>query len=246
MVMAQAAGFWLYDLGSANGTELNGRQMDQPTQLRHGDIIVMADITFEFHVPEEAGEFDMAAITESPMTVIGVRKTPMLILVTDIVDFSGLSERLTEEGLAAVLNVWYDQCRTIMDETGGTIDKFMGDGMFGYWKTTTPEARANALEAARRVAAGLETHGEFLRCGVGLHIGEAAAGAVTRGERTVLGDAVNIAFRIESLTRGLQQSVLASSAFFDGWGTGLSMFSSVGTHELKGYTEPVELFALNS
>lgn len=257
MIRQQASGFWLYDLGSANGTMLNDREIPQPTQLKHGDLIGLADITFLFHVPEEAETTSSEdALTDTPMaTVIGVRKTPMVLLVTDIMNFSGLSERLGEERVAQILNVWYDDCRAIMEENEGTIDKFMGDGMFGYWTKTTPQARHQALEAAKLLAEGprslpteLRQFLEFeqipVRCGVGLHIGEAAVGAVARGTRTALGDAVNMTFRIESLTRELGTSVLTSSTFLSGWDSGTTKFESFGLQALKGYTEQMELFGV--
>lgn len=254
MIRQQASGYWLYDLGSANGTLLNDREIAQPMQLKHGDLIVIADITLRFRIPGEGDGPDQESLAEAPSaTPIGVRKTPIIILITDIIDFSGLSEKLTEEQLAQVLNTWYEDCRKVINDAGGTIDKFMGDGMFAYWTHTTPEFRALAVEAGKallkpdwpeEIQQLLDEHGVEIRCGAGLHIGEAAVGAVARGTRTALGDAVNIAFRIESMTRPLGRALLASNAFFAGWGAGQIMFESCGAHPLKGYTEPVELFAL--
>ena len=62
MVRQQASGFWLYDLNSTNGTLLNDREIVHPAQLKHGDIISIADITFRFQVPSEAaGSADATA-----------------------------------------------------------------------------------------------------------------------------------------------------------------------------------------
>ncbi|MEM7015361.1 MAG: adenylate/guanylate cyclase domain-containing protein [Verrucomicrobiota bacterium] len=255
MVRQQASGFWLYDLGSANGTLLNDREVSQPTQLKHGDVISMADIVFRFHVPGETGDGSGAAADESSsMTIMAVRKKPIIILVADIMDYSGLSEKLTEEELAKVLNAWYEDCRRVMDARGGVIDKFIGDAMFGYWNATTPELRQHAIDAAKEIIHPqnwteeaqqlLTAHGLSVECGAGLHIGEAAVGSVARGTRTALGDAVNIAFRIESMTRPLERKILASDGFFAGWDAGRSQAASCGTHELKGYTGDYELFSL--
>ncbi len=254
MIREQAGGFWLYDLNSANGTFLNDREVKEPVQLRDGDAIHFADTIFRFHQAE--GIDHSGPALEDQKTVIGVQKTPILVLVSDIVNFSGLSERLSEEHVASILNAWYESCQSLIAPTRGSIDKFMGDGMFAYWRTTDPEARSEALSVARSLATGLESvHPEIeslfqrehvhLQCGVGLHLGNAAVGAVTRGTRTALGDTVNIAFRIESMTRALGHSVLASREFFSGWDAGLHLFTNVGIHHLKGYSEPVELFALN-
>jgi adenylate cyclase len=85
-----------------------------------------------------------------------------------------------------------------------------------------------------------------IRCGVGLHIGTAAVGSVARGEKTALGDVVNIAFRIEAMTRELGYPILASGDFFEDWEMGKSVFHQLGPHELRGYSEPVELYASKS
>jgi adenylate cyclase len=88
--------------------------------------------------------------------------------------------------------------------------------------------------------------GVSIRCGVGLHLGTAAVGSVARGTKTALGDVVNIAFRIESLTRQLGSPILASADFFQDWEVGKSVFHSLGPHELKGYADPIDLYACKS
>lgn len=256
MIRQQANGFWLYDLNSANGTQLNDRDVSQPTQLNHGDVIGVADITFRFHVPGQTSTIgDEGDLSEEPpmATVIGVRETPIVILVADIVNFSSMSDKLSSEELGQFLNAWYEDCRRIIDASGGVIDKFMGDGMFAYWKHTGPEFRELAINCAKELSVPtqfpdevrqlLEKHEIDVRCGIGLHIGSAAVGAVARGTRTALGDPVNIAFRIETATRATTSPVLASGEFFSGWEDGLAGFESCGVHELKGYGD-MELFGL--
>jgi adenylate cyclase len=96
------------------------------------------------------------------------------------------------------------------------------------------------------VAKLMRKKGVSIRCGVGLHIGTAAIGSVVRGARTALGEAVNIAFRIEAMTRELGHPILASSDFFEDWDQGKSVFHHLGPHVLKGYTDPVVLYASKS
>lgn len=254
MLRRQGNGYWLYDLGSANGTLLNDREVVQPTQVKHGDVISVADVTFRFMVPGEIGPPGGGDPSEGEITMMSIRKNPIIILVTDIVGYSGLSAKLAEEDLATVINAWYEDCGRVMERRGGVIDKFIGDAMFGYWKSTSPIQRIEALAAAKELVAPrhwtseagriLADHDLVVRCGAGLHIGEAAIGSVARGARTALGDAVNIAFRIESMTRPLGRPVLASEAYFSGWDAGLSSAESCGRHALKGYTGEYELFAV--
>jgi class 3 adenylate cyclase len=257
MIRLHADGYRIYDLDSANGTMVNDRDVDQPLLLQDGDIIALADILFQFHVPTESEQAPSPPPAAPTVTLVGVRKIPIIALVSDIVNFSAISEKLTEEQLAAILNVWYEDCRRLMEESKGQIDKFMGDGMFGYWRQTSPEARVQALRVARQLVCGpqhvsegvaklMRKKGVTIRCGVGLHIGTAAVGSVARGEKTALGDVVNIAFRIEAMTRELGHPILASGAFFEDWEMGKSVFHHLGPHELRGYSEPVELYASKS
>ena len=257
MIRLHADGYRIYDLDSANGTLVNDRDVDQPILLHDGDLITLADISFQFHVPTEAELSAPAPLSSPTVTVVGVKMTPIIVLVSDIVNFSGISEKVTQEQLASILNVWYEDCRRLMEESKGQIDKFMGDGMFGYWRQTNPEARVQALRVARHLAQGpqnlpdgvaklMRKKGVSIRCGVGLHIGTAAVGSVARGARTALGEVVNIAFRIEAMTRDLGHPILASADFFENWEVGKSVFHNLGPHTLKGLSEQMVLYASKS
>lgn len=254
MIRRQASGYWIYDLDSANGTFVNDREVTQPVQLQNGDVIQMADVVFLFHVPGQEVNGGLAAGAPDP-TMMLVRKTPAILLVADIMGFSGFTAKIGEDNVQRLINAWYEDVQELILESGGTIDNFLGDGVFAYWKSVTPEARSQAIRAAVLLAAGprnvspdlaqvLDSRGLKVRCGVGLHIGEPNFGAVIRGTRTALGDDVNLAFRIEAITRAVGRPVLVSGAFLDGWDMGVSHFSSCGFHHLRGYPEPVELYTL--
>ena len=77
-----------------------------------------------------------------------------------------------------------------------------------------------------------------------MHIGEAAVGAMSRGVQTALGDAVNVVFRVESLTRDVECDVVATDSFLEGWDEGREMFDSCGAHTVKGLSRAVEIFGL--
>src|SRR5262249_28853401 len=83
-----------------------------------------------------------------------------------------------------------------------------------------------------------------LDCRVGLHVGDVAMGALGKGINTAVGDAVNLVFRIESLTRQLDCGVLASAAFVMGWPDGRDQFEPRGSHEVKGHPDKAEVFSL--
>ena len=79
-------------------------------------------------------------------------------------------------------------------------------------------------------------------CGVALHVGTAAVGAIGRSTRTALGEAVNLTFRVEALTRPLACNLLVTSAFLEDWDAGARPFESLGSHAVKGFSAEVEVF----
>jgi class 3 adenylate cyclase len=154
-----------------------------------------------------------------------------------------------------MLREWYAQCELVLKSRGAIIDKFIGDGVFAYWSGDSSEVRAKATEAARLLSGpeasdspvrkALKTERDLeVHCHIGIHIGDVALGAMGRGVNTAVGEAVNVTFRIESLTRKLQVPVLVSASFMEGWPEGAQEFKNVGIHPVKGQPEPVEVYAL--
>lgn len=90
----------------------------------------------------------------------------------------------------------------------------------------------------------LEPLGLRFGSGAAVHMGPAAYGAFSSREFTLLGDAVNIVFRLESLTRTLDQHVLVSADVLAGWSAGLACCRSLGQHPVKGRDQMVEVHAL--
>jgi adenylate cyclase len=177
------------------------------------------------------------------------------LLVGDLRNFTSISAQLTPEEVAEMLREWYAQCTTVLKTRGAIIDKFIGDGVFAYWTGDSAEVRAQAVEAARLLSSpessdlpvrnrlkkemNLEIH-----CHVGINIGDVALGSMGRGVNTAVGEAVNVAFRIEGLTRHLKVPVLVIAAFIEGWDEGAAHFKNAGVHSVKGHPDPIEVFAL--
>ncbi len=247
--------YYFYDLDSANGSRVNGISVAAPVKLRHGDQIVIADNLLVLRLGDSELLETNADTGANVTMMIGVQRVPMIFLVADLKGYTELSAQMNEEELAALISPWYEECRQLLLPSGATIDKFIGDCVFAYWRSTDNETRAAALVAAKALASHtmkasaqlaerLAKCGITLECGVGLHIGEAAVGSISRGNYTALGDAVNLTFRIEALTRKLDRAVLASRGFLEGWPEGEAAFGSLGACPLKGYAQPVEVFGL--
>jgi adenylate cyclase len=144
----------------------------------------------------------------------GVNQT-ITILFADIRGFTRISEHAAPEKIVGLLNRYFSAMTDIIFAHGGTLDKYLGDGLMALFgaPTATPEDASNALNAAvamqRRVLGiNMELRDEgFTEIGVGmgLHTGEVTVGYIgseRRSEYTAIGDAVNTASRLESNARG--------------------------------------------
>lgn len=238
--------WWVQDMGSANGTFVNGLPATVSTKVHDGDEISFGPARYVFRHPGSrsgAGESDHLEQT----IVAGPRAevVQVTLLVADVMGFSELSTRHPAEVISRVMTEWCDHCRHVLYECGGHIDKFIGDCVFAWWYGSGADVKNRALTASRLLAEGHSgtrlPDDSALRCGIGLHSGEAALSRLGPSSYTLLGADVNLTFRIESLTRKLE-TPLASRAFASGWPQDSDwQFPSLGTHEIKGWHQPVEV-----
>ena len=237
--------WWVQDLGSANGTFVNGLPANVSTRMRDGDEVNFGPARYVYRSSEGRG---MASATDlNEVTIVG--RAPgelnVTLLVADVMGFSELSTRFSAAEVGKVMSAWCDHCRVVMHDCGGHIDKFIGDCVFAWWHGFTAAVKSQALAAAKTLSAGLPGNplpdGSSIRCGVGLHAGEAVLSKLGPSSHTLLGSDVNLAFRIESLTRKLEP-VIVSRPFANGWPDGTAWsFPTLGTHEVKGWPHPVEV-----
>ena len=152
----------------------------------------------------------------------GVNQT-ITVLFADIRGFTRLSENAKPEKVVQLLNKYFSAMTDIIFAHGGTLDKYLGDGLMALFgaPTATPQDATNALNAAvamqrRVIGINQELRDEGLSeigIGIGLHTGEATVGYIgseRRSEYTAIGDTVNTASRLESNSKGGQ--ILVSDA----------------------------------
>ena len=172
----------------------------------------------------------------------------LTVLFTDICDSTGLAERLGAWRFSKILSRYYQDMTGAVFEQGGLVNKYLGDGLMAVFGVTRnkpdPEERAvhAALEMLRRLEALSEEEGEKIEVGVGVNTGPAIAGYLgseDRVEYTVLGDAVNVAQRLQEQAR--------PNRVFIGAATRVALngnfnFRAVGDVELRGRKQPIETF----
>jgi adenylate cyclase len=198
LVHAQGASeFSLVDLGSSNGTHLNGRRVIEPVALQHGDVIQIGEQSLVFrletsHMPEEE-----IYLTEAQMTVRDVNELTCWFLLLDIQNFVRLSSELQTDELARMVGAWLAECRRVIEDHGGTLSKFLGDGLLVYWDSRFCDTTnvAAALNLLRLMQAQRQPPFRWA-----LHFGTAIFGSTAApGEVSALGHDLNFLFRIERL-----------------------------------------------
>ena len=172
----------------------------------------------------------------------------LTVLFTDICDSTGLAERLGAWRFSKILSRYYQDMTGAVFEQGGLVNKYLGDGLMAVFGVTRnkpdPEERAvhAALEMLRRLEALSEGEGEKIEIGIGVNTGPAIAGYLgseDRVEYTVLGDAVNVAQRLQEQARPNRVFIGAATRVAI---NGSFNFRAVGDVELRGRRQPIETF----
>jgi adenylate cyclase len=195
-------------------------------------------------------------VIESGETALLPVQREVTILFSDIRGFTTLSETLPPQQVLALLDDYFGHMTQIVMAHGGMVNKFLGDGMLACWGV--PDHSDDHAEQAMRAALDMRTklvelnawreqHGEPpLRIGIGLHTGVVAAGMLggtQQHEYTIIGDAVNVASRVEGLTKTLGVDILVSESTWKRGGAGFQG-ELIGEEQVKGRKETVVLYSL--
>src|SRR2546423_188650 len=185
LVHAQGgAEFSLVDLGSSNGTHLNGRRVIQPVSLQHGDVIQIGEQSLTFRLETPRTPEEQLYVTEAQMTVRDVSELTCWFLLMDIENFVQLTSEVPAEELARMVGAWLAECQRVVEQHGGTLSKFLGDGVLVYWNARLCDT-ARVIEALNVLCAMQMRRQPPFRWA--LHFGSAVFGAaVATGELSAL------------------------------------------------------------
>jgi adenylate cyclase len=209
----------------------------------------LARTLLETYVGSHAGELILAGATRrgSGTTVRAA------IMICDLRDFTRISDNWPRDDVIHLLNDYFDAMSEPIARHGGEILKFIGDGLLAIFPLSQPAACANLLRAVAEARQALvvqneknsETGRAPLNYGIGVHVGDVMYGNIgsrTRLDFTVIGPAVNMASRLEALTKQLGKTVLLSRAFADFVESDFDL-ERVGEYPVRGFSDPIELFA---
>jgi len=198
----------------------------------------------------------VSTLLESPEGLrLGGKRQKITILTSDLRGFTAISERLSPENVVTILNIYLEQMLEVIFSYQGTIDKFMGDGILVLFGA--PTARED--DAQRAVACALamqlamtrvndkmkQLNLPILEMGIGINTGECVVGNIgseKHTEYTVIGNEINLAFRIETYTIGSQ--ILISSSTLEEVGSSLLRIDGKKQVQPKGLSEPISVYEI--
>ena len=176
------------------------------------------------------------------------------MLFADIEGFTRLSDRLPPGEVVQLLNEYFTAMTAVVQRFGGRLDKYIGDAMMVVWEgDRAEEGAASAVQAALAMQAELSTlqqvwlaQGKLpLKARIGISSGKVIIGMIgspVRQERTVIGDAVNTASRLEALNKEFFTDIIMSKSTYELVAASVQV-KSLGKVAIKGRLAPVDAYA---
>jgi adenylate cyclase len=192
-----------------------------------------------------------ARLLEQGDDVFTGERREVTVMFIDIRDFTPFAEANTAEDTVARLNALFEIVVPAVVEAGGHVNKFLGDGALAVFGAPNdlPDHADAALRAAVKIHRLVdERFGAELRIGIGINTGVVIAGTIGGGgklEFTLIGDTVNVAARVEQLTKTTSDTILLTRPCVDALAARPTGLLDRGSHALKGKSAPVQVFSLD-
>ncbi len=251
----------VHDLDISNIAEIEGsffRELDEAA--RSYNFMLEGLRWFELYVPKRLVR---QLMRHNASKQINTSHRDVVIMFTDIVEFTTLSEHLTASQTALFLNDHFAGLADCIQKNGGTIDKFIGDSVMAVWGALEhqDDAADLACHAAIEIAHWIRKYNQherieaglpyLVRLRIGIHIGRVVVGNIGSEGRlsyTVVGDAVNVAQRLEEAGKVFgntqtEANILVSNSVRSALIKPME-FERIGAHKLRGREELVEIYSL--
>jgi adenylate cyclase len=252
--VAEDGTYYLIDMGSRNGSFVNGMRVSVPAALNDGDTISLGDTTIEFRRDATRSIRPVSRKLTGETTVAHFASNRTTVLVTDVRGFTVLTQQIDQGLLCQVIGTWFREAGPLLTARGSWAQKYIGDAIMSIWvhkKGENTQEMAQILRALVelvRMTATLQARFGLqipIRIGAGINTGLAqignAAGSGSLTDYTALGDTVNAAFRLESATKDVDTDVLLGNESFE-WLEKIAKprdYFRARTVHLKGYDQPV-------
>lgn len=219
---ASANGVVLADLGSRNGTFVNGDRIVSLRDLSSGDIIDIGPVKIAIEIRSNEIINSLSANFSSRAMTAELRPVSVTVLVASVADYAKLTRAVPQGEIDAMLERWREAMRSVIEALDGSIDKVVGRSVVALWMGRDAKTQAfNAVQTAdkiRAVTAQLSHKTDWGRhttnpwdCTVVLASGAGLKGLIG-GESgkgfTLLGDPINLAFRLEEAIAKLGQRLI--------------------------------------
>ncbi len=191
-------------------------------------------------------------IIKEGKTQLSNEKKNVVVLFSDIRGFTKMSENKNPEEIVKILNIYFDRMSNVIRNNGGMIDKFIGDAIMAVFgvpfsqEDDVERAVKSAIEMRKELKKLREEMGIDIDNGIGLHYGEVVVGnigASFRWDYTCIGDTVNTASRVESLTRRINKPILITGAVYEKIQNKFRV-NYEGAYEVKGKSDKIRVFSV--
>ncbi|PLX90864.1 MAG: hypothetical protein C0614_00185 [Desulfuromonas sp.] len=207
--------------------------------------------TFSYYVDKSV--IDQLIISDAKALMQGEERQ-VTVMSLDIRNFTSLSNAFPPDKVVQVLNVLFSCLTEVVQKNRGFVNKFIGDGMLAFFPGE--EGPVHALHSSlgiEQVVRRINRQGELaeyigdrqIATGIGLHHGPVILGNIGSQRKmdfTVIGPTVNLAFRIESVTKELKESILVTESVYQNVSQDV-LFEKLDTVEVKGFSEPIQVYA---
>ena len=252
--------FLLIDLGSSNGTFVNGKRVNIPIALQNNDRILFGKSQVEFHdLSQEQPTLTQSLRERDTATNVLHERRLMSVMVADMRNFTVLSRQLNEEILSVLISSWFRQAGEIIRHSGSWVDKYIGDAIMAIWfhggEKDTPEEVLKIFQAVQEINQMTQVLSNQypvpfpLKIGVGINTGYAMVGNTGSEEHpdyTAIGDTVNAAFRLESSTKVLGFDIAIGEKTYGYLGEFQNLIKNFEQYSvnLKGYEIPITTYGI--